>query len=78
MTALDLRRNGLGDEVAAMLISAYWNDLRKDHVALDRMRLMIVGYGGVGKTTLSMAMQPNGLADVQKTITGSFLSLSFA
>lgn len=53
-------------------VSAYWSDLRAEHVPLDRVRLMLVGHGGVGKTTLAQALslKPEQLPGFQKSLKG--------
>ena len=59
------------------LLAKYVLDLKAGYTELDRMRLMIVGYGGVGKTTLRHALQLSddhkALASFQKSMKGIFL-----
>lgn len=37
-------------------LAAYWSDLRASHAPLDRIRLVLLGNGGAGKTTFARAL----------------------
>lgn len=61
-----------GWSVSVAAIAKYWADLRAEHVPLDCVRLMLVGYGGVGKTTLAQALRLSSeqLSGFQKSLKG--------
>lgn len=77
---IDLRFNPLRSPPYAVAdrgfeaLTGYWSDLRADHapMAMDRVRLMLVGEGGVGKTTLAQALslKPEELSTFHLSLKG--------